>query len=354
MWYSECEKMRADIPQNECLPTPTAGLLSHEFCGDQGQGTLSTVDVDRSKLQWAASDIEKPIMKEDEVLVRVITASVNWLDWHFLQGKPLLARVMSGFLKPKNKVLGIDLAGRVEAVGVNAKQFQPGDEVFGSTNHGCFAEFVCVNEDNLVTKPNNLTFEHAASVPGAATPALQALRDHGRVQPDDKVLINGASGGLGTFAIQIAKSLGAEVTGVSSTRNLDMVRSIGADQVTDYTVDDFTQDGQRYDLIFDTVAKRSFSGCKHSLTAQGIYITSEYSPFLAFAGQWISMTGDKKMVPLPPKPPSKQDLIYLKGLLEERKVIPVIDRHFSLSEVPEALRYLEKGHARGKIVITIS
>jgi len=206
-------------------------------------------------------DLEKPIIKSDEVLVKVHAASVNWLYWHFLRGKPFLARFMSGLLKPKNKVLGIDLAGRVEEVGANVKQFQPDDEVFGSTSHGCFAEYVCVSEEEIVTRPNNLTIESAAAVPGAATPALQALRDLGKIQPGHRALINGASGGVGTFAIQIAKSFGAEVTGVCSTSNLDMVRSIGADQVIDYIEEDFTLDGQRYDLIFDTVAKRSFTDC---------------------------------------------------------------------------------------------
>ena len=297
-------------------------------------------------------DIEKPIIKNNEVLVEVHATSINWIDWHFLHGTPFLARLMSGLLKPKNKVLGIDLAGRVEAIGANVKQFQPDDEVFGSTSHGCFAEYVCVSESQVIAKPVNLTFEQAASVPGAAIPALQALRDHGPIQPGQKVLINGASGGVGTFAVQIANSFGAEVVGVCSTRNLDMVLSIGADQVIDYTIADFTKGGQSYDLIFDTVAKRAFSECKRVLRTNGIYITSEFSPFLLLKGRWISKTGNKKMVPLPPKPASSQDLIYLKELLEGGKVQPVIDRCYSLSEVPKAFRYLEKGHARGKIVIT--
>jgi len=226
-------------------------------------------------------EIEKPIIKDNEVLVKVHAASVNWLDWHFLTGTPFLARIMAGLLKPKNKVLGIDLAGRIEAVGANVTQFQPGDEVFGSSTHGCFAEYVCVSEEGVVTKPANLTFEEAAAVPGAASPALQALRDCGQIQPRQKVLINGASGGVGTFAVQIAKSFGAEVTGVCSTRNLDMVRSIGADQVIDYTQEDFTKNEERYDLVFDAVAKRSFADCKRALKPQGIYITTEFSPLLA-------------------------------------------------------------------------
>jgi len=298
-------------------------------------------------------EIEKPIMKDNEVLVKVHAASVNWLDWHFLTGTPFLARIMAGLLKPKNKVLGIDLAGRIEAVGANVTQFQPGDEVFGSSTHGCFAEYVCVSEEGVVTKPANLTFEEAAAVPGAASPALQALRDCGQIQPRQKVLINGASGGVGTFAVQIAKSFGAEVTGVCSTRNLDMVRSIGADQVIDYTQEDFTKNEERYDLVFDAVAKRSFADCRRALSPHGIYVTTEFSPLLALGGLWTSMTGDMKMVPLPPKAPAKGDLVFMKELLEGGRVAPVIDRRYSLSEVPEALRYLEKGHARGKVVITM-
>ena len=298
-------------------------------------------------------EIEIPVVKDDQVLVKVHAASVNWLDWHFLTGTPFVARLMAGLLKPKNKVLGIDVAGRVEAVGANVTQFQPGDEVFGSNTHGCFAEYVCVSEEGVVTKPANLTFEEVAAVPGAASTALRALRDHGQIQPGQEVLINGASGGVGTFAVQIAKSFGAKVTGVCSTRNLDMVRSIGADQVIDYTQDDFTQNGERYDLIFDAVAKRSFSDCKRALKPQGIYITTAFSPLLALEGLWKSMTGSKKMVPLLAKAPNKRDQVFMKELLEGGEVTPVIDRRYSLSEVPDALRYLEKGHAQGKVVITV-
>jgi NADPH:quinone reductase-like Zn-dependent oxidoreductase len=298
-------------------------------------------------------EIPKPVVNGDQVLVRVHAASVNWLDWHFLTGTPFLARLMAGLLKPKNKVLGIDLAGRVEAVGANVKQVQPGDEVFGSSRHGCFAEYVCASEAEVVMKPANMSFEQVAASPGAATPALQGLRDHGQIQPGQKVLINGASGGVGTFAVQLAKSFGAEVTGVCSTRNLDLVRSIGADQVVDYTQKDFTQTGERYDLIFDVVAKRSFSDCKRALKPQGIYVTTEFSPVLALVGQWRSMTGNQKMVPLPPKPPNKTDLVFIRELLEAGTVAPTIDRCYSLRELPDALRYLEKGHAQGKVVITV-
>jgi NADPH:quinone reductase-like Zn-dependent oxidoreductase len=298
-------------------------------------------------------EIEMPVAKDDQVLVKVHAASVNWLDWHFLTGAPFLARLMAGLLKPKNKVLGIDLAGRVEAVGANVRQFQPGDEVYGSSSHGCFAEYVCVSEAEVVTKPANMSFEEVAAVPGAACPALQGLRDHGQIQPGQRVLINGASGGVGTFAVQIAKAFGAKVTGVCSTRNTGLVRSIDADQVVDYTQEDFTQTGERYDLIFDVVAKRSFSDCKRALNPQGIYITTAFSPVLALGGLWKSMTGNQKMVPLPPKPPNKTDLVFMKELLEAGKVTPTIDRRYSLSELPDALRYLEKGHARGKVIITM-
>jgi NADPH:quinone reductase-like Zn-dependent oxidoreductase len=297
-------------------------------------------------------EIDEPVVNDDKVLVRVHAASVNWLDWHFLTGTPFLARMMAGLRKPKHEVLGIDMAGRVEAVGANVKQFQPGDAVFGSSSHGCFAEYVCVSEAEVVTKPANMSFEEVAAVPGAATPALQGLRDHGQIRPGQKVLTNGASGGVGTFAVQLAKSFGAEVTGVCSTRNLDLVRSIGADQVVDYTQEDFTQTGERYDLIFDVVAKRSFSDCKRALKPQGIYVTTEFSPVLALARLWKSMTGNQKMVPLPPKPPNKMDLVFMKEQLEAGKVTPTIDRRYPLSELPDALRYLEKGHAQGKVVIT--
>jgi NADPH:quinone reductase-like Zn-dependent oxidoreductase len=298
-------------------------------------------------------EIEKPLIQGDQVLVKVHATSLNWLDWHFLIGRPFLARLMAGLLKPKNQVLGIDLAGQVESVGADVTQFQPGDQVFGSTAHGCFAEYVKVSEAQAVQKPSNLNFEEAAAVPGAAVPALQALRDHAKVQSGQKVLINGASGGVGTFALQIARSFGAQVTGVCSTRNIAMLRQIGADRVIDYTSEDFTQDEACYDLIFDAVAKRTFSECRRALKPQGVYITTEFSPFLALSGMWKSTIGGKKLVPLPPKPPTKKDLLFMKELLVSGEVAPMIDRCYSLSELPEALQYLEKGHARGKVVIKI-
>jgi NADPH:quinone reductase-like Zn-dependent oxidoreductase len=250
-------------------------------------------------------------------------------------------------------VLGSDFAGRVEAVGADVKRFHPGDEVFGSTRYGCFAECVCVSEQVVVTKPASITFEEAASVGAAASTALKGLRDAGQIQTGQRVLINGASGGLGTFAVQLAKWFGAGVTGVCSTRNLDMVRSIGADQVVDYTQEDFTQQGRRYDLVFDVVAKRSFADCRSALHPGGTYVTTEFSPGLAVAGRWASLTSDKKMVPFLAKPPDVDDLLLLSQLLEGETVTPVIDTCYDLSEVPEALRYLAKGHSRGKVVITM-
>jgi NADPH:quinone reductase-like Zn-dependent oxidoreductase len=303
-------------------------------------------------------EIEKPVVKDAEALVRVYASSINLLDWHFLTGDPFLARIMSGLFKPKHQVLGIDFSGRVEVVGASVTQFQPGNEVFGSTSNGCFAEYVCVSEEEVVSKPDNITFEDAAAVPGAAIPALQALRDYGQIQPGQKVLINGASGGVGTFAVQIAKSFGAEVTGVCSARNLDMVRSIGADQVIDYTREDFTQSGPRYDLIIDNVGNRSVSDLKRTLSPQGICVIIGYSsPGLLLQhmllGTLVSMTGSKKIGLLGEAKPNKKDLVFTAELLEAGKVVPVIDRRYPLSETAEAIRYLEEGHARGKVIITV-
>jgi len=301
-------------------------------------------------------EIEKPTPKEDEVLIKVQAASVNAMDYRFLTGTPLLARLMAGLLNPKHKVLGLDVAGRVEAVGVNFKQFQPGDDVFAlSMNHGAFAEYLCVPESQIimVLKPVSMSFDEAASVPFSALSAQTCLRDLGQLQPGQKVLINGASGAVGTFAVQIAKSYGADVTGVCSTRNLDTVHSIGADKVIDYTQEDFTQSEGRYDLIVDAVRKSSFSDCTRVLTSKGTYVTTAVSPALILQQQWVSMTGSQKMVPMVPKKLVTRDLQDLKELLEAGEIKPVIDRSYPLSEVPEALRYYGKGHARGKIVITM-
>ena len=300
-------------------------------------------------------EIETPAVRADQVLVKVHAASVNALDWHFLTGTPFLARIMAGgLLKPKQKILGVDLAGRVEVVGASVTRFQPGDEVFGGCGSGgAFAEYASASEDDLQPKPANVTFEEAAAAGAAAHTALQGLRDGGQIQAGQKVLINGASGGVGTFAVQIAKAFGARVTGVCSTRNLDMARSIGADQVIDYTREEFTKKDQRYDLIFDVAAKLSFSECKRALAPQGVYVTTEFSPVLVLRGLWASMTDDKRLVSRLAKPPNERDWAFMRELLESGQVKPVIDRRYTLSEVPEALRYLGKGHARGKVVITM-
>jgi NADPH:quinone reductase-like Zn-dependent oxidoreductase len=305
-------------------------------------------------------EVEKPTPKEDEVLVKVHAASVNAYDWHLLSADIFLVRLMGGgLLKPKNTILGADIAGQVEAVGRNVKQFQPGDEVFGDIagcGNGGFAEYASAPENALVLKPTNLSFEEAAAVPMAAVTALQGVRDQGKIQPGQKVLINGASGGVGTFAVQIAKSFGAEVTAVCSTRNLNMARSIGADHVIDYTQEDFTQNGQQYDLILAVNGYHPISAYKRALAPKGIYVMAGGKPAQIFQamllGPWMSKTGGKKMGNVSAKP-SQKDLVFIKGLIEAGKVVPVIDKRYPLSEAAEALRYLGKGHARGKVVITV-
>ena len=301
-------------------------------------------------------EIEVPALQEGQVLVRVQAASVNALDWHFLTGKPFLARVMNGgLLKPKQRILGVDLAGRVDAVGPGVTRFQPGDEVFGGCgNGGAFAEVACTEQDQLQPKPPNVTFEQAAAAGAAAHTALQGLRDGGQIQEGQSVLINGASGGVGTFAVQIARAFGARVTGVCSTGNLDLVRSLGADRVIDYSQEDFTQGEQRYDLIFDVAAKLSFSDCKRVLNPGGIYVTTEFSPILLFKGLWVSMTGGQRLVSQLAKPPNAGDWAIMRELLETGQVKPVVDRTYTLGEVPEALRYLGQGHARGKVAISMA
>jgi NADPH:quinone reductase-like Zn-dependent oxidoreductase len=305
-------------------------------------------------------EVEKPTPREDEVLVKVHAASANPHDWRSMRGAPLVFRFFAmGFPKPKHTILGVDIAGRVEAVGSNVTQFQPGDEVFGEISAGGFAEYVSAPEDAIVLKPANLSFEEAAAVPTVAFTALQGLRDHGQIRPGQKVLINGASGGVGTFAVQIAKSFGAEVTGVCSTQNLDMVRSIGADHVIDYTQEDFTQNGQRYDLIFDAVGNRSAADYERALSPNGICVVSGFTTMfhmlfqVMFLGSRASRTGSKKIGTMGSAKPNKEDLVFMKELLEASKVVPVIDRRYPLSETAEAIRYLEEGHARGKVVITV-
>jgi len=306
-------------------------------------------------------DVEKPAPKEDEVLIKVHAASVNYPDWVFVRGEPFLSRLGWGLLKPKKTILGFDIAGQVEAVGVNVKQFQPGDEVFGDKGAfgvGGFAEYVSVPdpENTLALKPANISFEEAAAVPMAAVVALQGLRDKGQIQGGQKVLINGASGGIGTFAVQIAKSFGAEVTGVCSTRNLEMVRSIGADHVIDYTQEDFTNSGQRYDLILAAAGYRSIFEYKRVLSPEGIYVSTGGSQAQTFQalllGPIISMTGSKKLGNVMQRH-NQKDLDFMKELLESGKVKSVIDRCYPLSELPEALQYYAEGHSKGKVVITV-
>jgi NADPH:quinone reductase-like Zn-dependent oxidoreductase len=275
-----------------------------------------------------------------------------------IRGKPFVARLTSGGLfKPKYKIPGGDIAGQVEAVGRNVKQFQPGDEVYGDLGDcgfGGFAEYVCASENALALKPTGITFEEAATVPQSALVALEGLRDKGRIQPGQKVLINGASGGIGTFAVQIAKSFGAEVTGMCSTKNLDMVRSIGADHVIDYTKEDFTRSGQHYDLILATAGHRSLFDYKRALSPGGIYVATNLAQIFPamLLGPWISMTGSKKLTFLSHKP-NQEGLVHMKELLETGKVTPVIDRRYPLSEIAEALQYYGEGHTRGKVVITM-
>jgi len=307
-------------------------------------------------------EVEKPTPADNEVLIKVRAASVNPADLHLMRGVPYFFRILFGLRKASITLPGRpgrDVAGRVEAVGRNVTQFKPGDEVFGSCR-GAFAEYVCASESALVTKPNNVTFEQAASVPVAACTALQGLRDKGRIQPGQKVLINGAAGGVGTFAVQIAKWFGADVTGVCSTRNADMVRSIGADRVIDYTQEDFTKSGQRYDLIFDLVANHSLLACRRVLNPKGIYIAAGVLSVRGKIGLLahlikplvLSRFVSQKFVMFVARS-SKEDLTILGELMEAKKVTPVIDRRYKLSEVPQAVRYLEEGHARGKVVITL-
>lgn len=304
-------------------------------------------------------EVAEPTPEDDEVLIRVYAASVNSWDWDLLRGTPFVNRLMAGLLKPKRiRILGCDIAGRVEAIGKNVIQFQPGDEVFGDLSRcgwGGFAEDVCASENALALKPACLTFEEAAAVPQAGLLALQGLRDKGHIRSEQKVLINGAGGGVGTFAIQIAKMSGADVTGVDHTGKLEMMRSLGADHVIDYTHEDFTKNGQQYDLILDVTAYHSIFDCKRALSPGGIYVlvggSSAQANQVIFLGPWISMIGGKKMGLLLHKP--NKGMAFMKELLEAGKVVPVIDRCYPLEEVAEALRYLGEGHVKGKVVITL-
>ena len=299
-------------------------------------------------------EVDKPIVKETDVLVKVMAASINAGDIFAMRGSPWIARLSVGFPKPKDYILGSDVAGRVEAIGNKVTLFKPGDEVF-ATCSGAFAEYVSVGEDKVAMKPTNLTFEQAAAVPMAGLTALQGLRDAGKVKPGQKVLINGASGGVGTFAVQIAKALGAEVTGVCSTRNVDMVRALGADHVIDYSKEDFTAGGQRYDLILDNVASRSFSDLRRALTPQGMIIpNSGYGGMQYVIKAFALAPFMRQQRTMLMSKPNAKDLLILKELIEAGKITPVIDKTYALSDTPAAFRYLEKEHARGKIVITVA
>jgi NADPH:quinone reductase-like Zn-dependent oxidoreductase len=302
-------------------------------------------------------EVDTPKVGDDGVLVRVRASSVNPVDWHILRGEPFLVRMSDGLRRPKGWQLGTDVAGRVESVGANVTQFRPGDEVFGTRN-GAFAEFVLGAERNFALKPTNLTLEQGAAIPVAATTALQALRDKARLQRGQRVLVHGAGGGVGHFAIQIAKALGAEVTGVTSTSNLEMVRSLGADEVIDYTNEDFTRRGRRYDVILDIAGTRSLWACSRALTRTGILVVVG-GP----GGRWISPADRmakavvlsrlvrRKLVPFFART-TKDDLLILKELAETGQLTPVIDRTYPLSQITEAIRYVETMHARGKVVIS--
>jgi NADPH:quinone reductase-like Zn-dependent oxidoreductase len=298
-------------------------------------------------------EVDKPDVTENDVLVKVHAASLNAGDYFSMRGSPWLARFTVGFPKPKDHILGWDVAGHVAAVGENVTRFQPGDEVFASID-SALAEFACAPEDKFAMTPTNLTLAEAAAVPSAAMTALHALRDQANVQPGQKVLINGASGGVGTFAVQIAKSLGAEVTGVCSTRNVDLVRSIGADHVIDYTKEDFTRSEQRYDLILDNVGNHSFADCRRALTPGGLHLPNTGHGGMGYVMKAYVLSAFMRQHASPfLSVPNAEDLLYIKDLIEAEKVTPVIDRTYPMSETPEALRYLEEQHAQGKVVIII-
>ncbi|MFG1702781.1 NAD(P)-dependent alcohol dehydrogenase [Nonomuraea sp. M3C6] len=311
------------------------------------------------------TEIDTPVPGDDEVLVRVRATSVQPYDWHFMRGEPYIARLMGGgpgLRKPSISILGADIAGQVEAVGKDVTEFRPGDEVFAMSKQGGFAEYVCVPESELAPKPKNLSFEEAAAVPLAANTALLALREQGRIQPGQKVLVNGASGGVGTFAVQLAKAFGAKVTGVCSTRNMDLIRSIGADEVIDYTKEDFTRNGQRYDLLLDIAGSHSGSAYRRVLTRKGACVVVG-----GRAGRWLEPAGHTfatlvaglfvsqrvVLADVVGCKENKQNLMTLTELIEEGEVAPVIDRSYPFEEIPAAIRYQEEGHASGKVVIAI-
>ena len=306
----------------------------------------------------ALENVDPPTVGEDGVLIRVRAASVNPFDWHSLSGKPFLVRLAFGVPRPRRTTLGVDVAGTVEAVGRDVTQFRPGDEVFGVAP-GSLAEYACARENSIVAKPKQVTFEQAAAVPIAGLTALQALRDTGKLQAGQRVLINGAAGGVGTFAVQIAKALGAEVTGVCSTANVERVRSIGADHVVDYTRDDFARSGRRYDVLLDNVGNRSLSDCRRVLHPRGVYVMvggPKTGPLLGIMFRMLGAmvvfrAAGRKAAPAMARR-NKSDLQTLSDLLAEGKITPVIDRTYPLTDTRDAFRHLGRGHARGKIVIT--
>jgi len=311
------------------------------------------------------TDTDKPVPADDEVLVRVRATSVNPYDWHNMRGEPYLARLMPGGLGlrgPKLRILGCDMAGQVEAAGRDVTQFRPGDDVFALLEQGGFAEYVAVRESLLAPKPKNLSYEQAAAVPMAAVTALLGLRDAGQLQPGQKVLVNGASGGVGTFAVQIARALGAKVAGVCGPQNVDLVASIGADEVIDYSTEDFTRNGQRYDLVLDVAGTRSVVACRRALTAKGTFV-GVGGP----AGRWLQPAGHifsalavaplasqtMATVDTPGCTEKKQNLVTLTRLIEDGKITPAIDRSYPFGQIPAAIRYQEQGHARGKVVVAV-
>jgi NADPH:quinone reductase-like Zn-dependent oxidoreductase len=300
-------------------------------------------------------EIDKPSVADDEVLVKIHAASIQQTDIRFRTGTPFLARVLGGLFRPKNQILGCDYAGIVEATGKNVNEYGVGDEVCGQLNQrtGTHAEYVSVSLGEITTKPKNLTFVEAASVGVAGSIALQCLRDHGEIKQGQRVLINGASGGIGTYAVQIAKHYDTEVTGVCSAANVDMVRSIGADHVIDYKEEGFTERVDEYDIIFDAVRKSTFAECRNALTSKGIYVTTEYGPSIMLQMRMNSNPEGKRMVGILMKV-DMGDMAILRELIEAGKVKPVIDRTYPLEELPDAHRYVEAGHAKGRVIITIA
>jgi len=302
-------------------------------------------------------EVEKPAPKDHEVLIKVRAASVNPLDWKLMRGKPYVARLFLGLRQPKTTQPGVDVAGQVEEAGRDVTRFKAGDAVFGACR-GALAEYARTPDSALVVKPDNLSYEQAASAPVAAFTALQGLRDKGRIQPGQRVLVNGAAGGVGTFAVQVARSFGADVTGVCSARNVEMVRSLGADRVIDYTREDFTTDTQRYDLIFDCVGNHPLSACRRALSTEGVCVMvggpDALGPLLARAlmARVLSRFVRQTFVGFIARR-NQEDLTLMSELMATGKVRPVIDRRYRLSEAPEALRYLAEGHARGKVVIVV-